>query len=91
MYRVGDMVVVNDRMQRDYRYEIAAPPGKDFMPAFSPAEMLAMGVPKWFATARISDRPNPALNCFGVKSRKPLSYWKMKGWIIGPDPRGWFQ
>ena len=41
--------------------------------------------------ARISDQPNPELNYFGVKSRKPLSYWKEKGWIIGPDPRGWFQ
>ena len=109
MYGIGDTVVVNDRMQRNYRYEIVTPAGKDFMagfePKFSPAETLAMGVfegkycndcggefpEEWFVKARISDQPDPGLNYFGVKSRKPLSYWKEKGWIIGPDPRGWFQ
>jgi len=109
MYAVGDTVVVNDRMQRNYTYRIDAPIGEDFMPGFStrfpPAEMLAMGVFEgkygndcrgelpgaWFAEARISDRPDPALNYFGVKSRKPLSYWNEKGWIVGPDPRGRFQ
>jgi hypothetical protein len=25
------------------------------------------------------------------QSRQPLSVWREKGWIIGPDPRGWFQ
>ncbi|MEJ2019925.1 MAG: hypothetical protein P8X51_17130, partial [Maritimibacter sp.] len=30
-------------------------------------------------------------NFFGVKSRQPLSVWREKGWIYGPDPRGWFQ
>ena len=48
MYGIGDTVVVNDRMQRNYRYEIVTPAGKDFMagfePKFSPAETLAMGV-----------------------------------------------
>ena len=109
MYGIRDTVVVNDRMQRNYRYEIVTPAGKDFMagfePKFSPAETLAMGVfegkycndcrgefpEEWFVKARISDQPDPGLNDFGVKSRKPLSYWKEKGWIIGPDPRGWFQ
>jgi hypothetical protein len=109
MYSIGDTVIVADRMQRDYRYEIAAPAGADFMqgftPHFTPAEMLAMGVFEgkycndcrgelptgWFARARIAERPDPALNCFGVKSRQPLSHWREKGWIIGPDPRGWFQ
>ena len=76
-----------------------------FQPQFSPAEMLALGVfegkylndcraefpTSWFAEARIGERPDPKLNYFGVKSRQPLSYWKQKGWIIGPDPRGWFQ
>ncbi len=109
MYRVGDVVTVNDRMQRDYRYEIVAQAGADFMagftPHYAPSKMLAMGVfegkycndcrselpDDWFENARISDQPNPALNYFGLKSRKPLSYWKEKGWIYGPDPRGWFQ
>jgi len=76
-----------------------------FEPRYSPREMLAMGIfegkycndcrgefpDHWFAEARIGDRPDPELNYFGVKSRQPLAYWKEKGWIIGPDPRGWFQ
>ena len=41
-------VVVNDRMQRDYRYELTEPAGKNFDPAFrpelTPAELLALGV-----------------------------------------------
>ncbi len=109
MYATGDTVVVNDRMQRNYRYQIVTFAGNDFArefgPCFTPAEMLKMGVfegkycndcrgelpQEWFAEAKISDRPDPALNYFGFKSRKPLSYWVEKGWIIGPDPRGWFQ
>lgn len=76
-----------------------------FTPFHTPAEMLELGVfegkycndcqgelpSSWFANAKISDRPDPSLNCFGVKSRQPLSVWREKGWIIGPDPRGWFQ
>ncbi len=109
MYRLGDVVTVNDRMQQGYAYEIVVPPGRDFTVGFephvTPAEMLHLGVfegkyctdcggelpPEWLADARLADRPDPSLNCFGVKSRKPLSYWRDKGWIIGPDPRGWFQ
>lgn len=77
----------------------------DFTPFHAPAEMLALGVfegkycndcrnelpEEWFTRARISDTPDPALNCFRVKSRQPLSVWRDKGWIFGPDPRGWFQ
>jgi hypothetical protein len=76
-----------------------------FEPKFPPAEMLSMGVfegkylndcrgefpADWYADARIAEVADPALNYFGIKSRKPLSYWQLKGWIIGPDPRGWFQ
>jgi hypothetical protein len=78
---------------------------KEFTPRFSPKEMLELGVfegkylndcraefpEDWFENARLSDAPDPSLNCFGVKSRLPLSVWREKGWIIGPDPRGWFQ
>lgn len=77
----------------------------DFRPHFSPAEMLKMGVfegkycndcrkefpLEWFTEARLSDRPDEARNYFGVKSRQSLAVWRGKGWIIGPDPRGWFQ
>ncbi len=76
-----------------------------FTPSFSPADMLKMGVfegkycndcqdefpASWFLEARISDTPDPALNYFGIKSRQPLRVWREKGWIYGPDPRGWFQ
>lgn len=77
----------------------------NFKPYHSPKQMLEMGVfegkycndcfnefpPDWFENAKISDIPNADLNYFGVKSRQSLSVWKEKGWIFGPDPRGWFQ
>ena len=48
MYEIGDIVRVDDRMQRDYAYEIVARPGADFddgfEPFFTPAKMLEMGV-----------------------------------------------
>jgi hypothetical protein len=76
-----------------------------FSPHFSPKTMLGMGVfegkycndcrdefpADWFVDARISDSANEAINYFSIKSRQPLSVWREKGWIIGPDPRGWFQ
>jgi hypothetical protein len=41
-------VVVSDRMQTNYRYELSAPTGEDFAenfkPQYSPREMLAMGI-----------------------------------------------
>ncbi|MGB0576534.1 MAG: hypothetical protein ACPGPC_10345 [Alphaproteobacteria bacterium] len=106
---IGDIIVVNDKMQSGYSYELVAPPGKDFAedfaPYFTPQEMLGMGVfegkycndcvdelpASWFEKAKISDTPDPSLNYFGIKSRQPLSVWRDKGWIYGPDPRGWFQ
>lgn len=77
----------------------------DFKPHFNPQEMLELGVfegkycndcqdefpQEWFKHAKISDIANEKLNYFGVKSRQPLSTWRKNGWILGPDPRGWFQ
>ena len=76
-----------------------------FQPFYTPKEMLEMGVfegkycndcvgelpSKWFQSARIGDAPDASQNYFGIKSRQSLSVWKQKGWIYGPDPRGWFQ
>jgi len=42
------LVVVNDRMQRNYRYLLVEPAGRNFdegfEPELTPAEMLALGV-----------------------------------------------
>lgn len=76
-----------------------------FAPRFSPREMLELGVfegkycndcrdefpAEWYTRAKIADTPDPALNRFGVKSRQSLQVWREKGWIMEPDPRGWFQ
>lgn len=77
----------------------------EFKPHFSPPQMLEMGIfegrymndcadefpDDWFRNAKLCDKPDPKFNYFGVKSRQPLSVWREKGWIYGPDPRGWFQ
>ena len=78
----------------------------DFTPELTPKQMLEMGVfeghyltdcqkefPKdWFLKAKIdTEKPNVSLNCFKIKSRQSLQEWQRKGWIIPPDPRGWFQ
>ena len=43
-----NLVIVNDKMQRNYRYELVAPMGKDFdaefRPELTPKQMLALGV-----------------------------------------------
>lgn len=103
-------IIVNDKMQKKYRYTCVARMGKDFAPSFTPdltpSEMLEMGVfeghyltdctaefpAAWFKKAKLSPRkPDVSCNYFKIKSRQPLSVWREKGWIYGPDPRGWFQ
>lgn len=104
------MIVVNDKMQKNYAYELTAPEGKNFAPDFkpelSPKEMLTLGVfeghyltdcyaefpPHWFENAKTSpQKPCIACNFFSIKSRMSLQEWQKRGWIIAPDPRGWFQ
>ena len=104
------MVIVNDRMQKNYCYELSEPEGKNFAPDFrpelSPAQILEYGVfegkymtdcknefpAAWFEKAKLSPtKPQSEINCFKVKSRLSLQEWRNKGWIIEPDPRGWFQ
>ncbi len=77
----------------------------EFKPFYTPAEMLEMGIfegkycndckdefpQSWFQSAKLSDVSDTNINYFKIKSRQPLSFWKDKGWIYGPDPRGWFQ
>jgi hypothetical protein len=76
-----------------------------FEPHFTPQEMLAHGVfegkyindcqgefPKeWYVSARLSGIPDEGVNYFKIKSRQGLSLWREKGWLYGPDNRGWFQ
>lgn len=45
---MGKRIVVNDKMQKGYRYELSAPAGRNFDPEFTPEltprQMLALGV-----------------------------------------------
>jgi hypothetical protein len=81
MYGVGDTVVVNDRMQRNYRYEIVARTGEDFMagfePKFSPAEMLATSATDRTRSSIISE--SKAASRFPIGRRKVGSSARIQG------------
>lgn len=77
-----------------------------FKPELTPIEMLKMGVfegkylndcknefpASWFDHAEIAtDKADINKNYFHLKSRLSLAEWRKRGWIIDPDPRGWFQ
>ena len=78
----------------------------DFKPELTPKQMLELGVfeghylndckkefpEDWFLKAKLSlEKPNDEKNYFKLKSRMSLQEWQRRGWIVGPDPRGWFQ
>ena len=76
-----------------------------FQPQLTPFEMLELGVfegkylndcqdefpCRWFQSAKLSMTSNINCNYFKLKARMSLPQWREKGWIYGPDPRGWFQ
>lgn len=102
-------IIVNDKMQKNYQYELTAPEGKGFDPSFkpdlTPPQMLELGIfegkylndcreefpASWYKKAKLSDKADPEINYFKLKSRLPLAEWRRRGWIAEPDPRGWFQ
>ena len=103
-------IIVNDKMQQGYAYELSEPMGQNFTPEFrpelSPQQILEYGAfegkymtdcqaefpREWFIKAKLSPQhPDHNQNCFKLKSRLSLQEWQRRGWIIGPDPRGWFQ
>ncbi|WP_073249847.1 hypothetical protein [Shimia gijangensis] len=100
---VNDRMQTGYRYTRECPMGQGFAPG--FQPALSPRQMLEHGVfeggymndcrdefpTDWFEAAKLSAKPDPSVNYFGLKSRQPLSVWQDKGWIYGPDPRGWFQ
>jgi hypothetical protein len=47
-YKVGTKIVVNNKMQKDYEYELTEPMGEnfasDFKPRYTPSQMLTEGV-----------------------------------------------
>lgn len=78
----------------------------EFQPELTPPQMLELGVfeghymndcqsefpTEWFAKAKLSaHKPDIQMNYFQIKSRMSLGEWQRRGWIIDPDPRGWFQ
>jgi hypothetical protein len=51
---------------------------------------------EWYDDARAVDKLRPgtadeSINLFKIKSRQSLQEWQRKKWLIGNDPRGWFQ
>lgn len=93
-----------------YKYKLVEPYGKnfskDFKPAYTPLEMLKMGVfegkylndreyefpIKWFEESKNKRSliANPKLNYFGVKSRMSFQEWEKNGWLYGEGNIGWF-
>ncbi len=70
------VIIVNDKMQKNYHYTRTEQPGKNFDPRFKP---------------ELTPKQMLKLGSIGVNSSESLSVWRGKGWIYPQDPRGWFQ
>ena len=85
-YFVGKKIFVNDKMQKGYSYVIE----QEFGEKASDFHQFPI---EWFLSSskKRSLEADHKINLFKVKSRLSLTEWKKKNWIIGSDPRGWFQ
>ncbi|KAI5956956.1 hypothetical protein KGF54_000575 [Candida jiufengensis] len=118
-FKKGAKIKVNDRMQKDYEYEIVADGlgaeasdfnENGFNPDLTPEQVLSEGafegkylndceeeLPKeWFENSKkkrvdVGKPPDIELNRFKIKSRQSLVIWRENDWVMGDDPRGWFQ
>ena len=77
--RKGKIIIVNDKMQKGYKYELVEPVGrnfhKDFKPDLTPKEMLSLGV---FGGKYMTD----------CKKEFPKSWWisaKLSGSFHNPE------
>lgn len=90
----------------DYSAPMGEDFSADFTPQLTPPQMLELGVfeghymndcqtefpSEWFKNASLSmQTPSAEANYFKIKSRLSLPEWRRRGWIVPPDPRGWFQ
>ncbi|MBU2101313.1 hypothetical protein KKH05_01165 [Patescibacteria group bacterium] len=70
---MGRTIVVNDSYQKNYRYEITEPVGRNFHPEFkpelTPKEMLRIGV---FGGKYMSDKPKEFPDSWYVKAKLSL-------------------
>ncbi len=77
--RKGKIIIVNDKMQKGYKYELVEPVGrnfhKDFKPDLTPKEMLSLGV---FGGKYMTD----------CKKEFPKSWWssaKLSSYFHNPE------
>lgn len=111
-YKPGRILYYHDYKDKSifYSYRLVEPYGKnfreDFKPAYTPIEMLKMGVfegkylnnrqgefpLEWYEESKNKRSliADPKLNYFGVKSRMSLEEWEQNGWLYGEGNIGWF-
>jgi len=83
------MVIVNDLMQKDYRYTLSAGTGRDFDPRFkpelTPAQMLRLGaederqIKRWLAArrhlAQLRKNCRPGQRACRLRQKQALLHW----------------